>query len=136
LTLNCFAYIGSNSKETLTSANHLSTLWRVAGKAGKAEKLLGETLGRCRSTLGNMYALLALLLAMSLCLPFSNSTLSLLFHLFFTSSYSSPLSLSLSLFCSKIIFFPCYLLITFLHFLLLTFLSSFPPLLSFLHHYD
>ena len=134
MTLNCIVLIGTNSKETFTSANHLSTLWRVAGKAGKAEKLLGETLARCRSTLGNMYApcstsLLCLFVYLSLTLPCLCSLIC-----YFSSSFS-PL---LSLFCFQLFFIPHYLLIIFFFILpFLIFLSYLltSPLLSFLHHY-
>ena len=48
---------GSHAKETLQSANQLSSLYRVYGKNDKAEKLLSDSLTISRATFGNMYVL-------------------------------------------------------------------------------
>ena len=52
--------LGSSAKETLQSANQLSSLYRVYGKNAKAEILLAETLSICRTTFGNVYVLVSL----------------------------------------------------------------------------
>jgi hypothetical protein len=49
-----FVCTGPNSRDSLSSANHLAGLWRVAGKKAQAEELLQETLKACRSAFGDM----------------------------------------------------------------------------------
>ena len=52
--------LGSSAKETLQSANQLSSLYRVYGKNAKAEILLAETLSICRTAFGNVYVLVSI----------------------------------------------------------------------------
>lgn len=54
LIIDILFSIGNNSKESISSANQLCGLLRVAGKFEQAEKMLGETLTICRATYGNM----------------------------------------------------------------------------------
>jgi tetratricopeptide (TPR) repeat protein len=51
--------LGPTDKNTLTSSNHLSSLWRVIGKVDEAEKQLKETLQTARNTYGEMDAITA-----------------------------------------------------------------------------
>lgn len=51
--------LGPTDKNTLTSSNHLSSLWRITGKVNEAEKQLKETLQTARDTYGEMDAITA-----------------------------------------------------------------------------
>mmetsp|Transcript_24316 Transcript_24316/g.23357 ORF Transcript_24316/g.23357 Transcript_24316/m.23357 type:complete len:451 (+) Transcript_24316:94-1446(+) len=51
--------LGLTDKNTLTSSNHLSSLWRVMGKVKEAEKQLKVTLQTARDTYGEMDAITA-----------------------------------------------------------------------------